>query len=69
MTCGTSCAKAASQSLRLARDKFGVSWQIIPNSLGKMLGDKDPEKSKRVMQGDAPDGEIDVAKLKEAYEQ
>jgi predicted 3-demethylubiquinone-9 3-methyltransferase (glyoxalase superfamily) len=51
------------------RDKFGVSWQIIPNSLGKMLGDKDPEKSKRVMQAMLQMAKIDIAKLKEAYEQ
>src|SRR5690349_12785245 len=30
------------------KDKYGVSWQIIPTDLGKMLGDKDPEKSKNV---------------------
>lgn len=50
------------------RDKFGVSWQIIPDSLGKMLGDKDPEKSKRVMQAMLQMAKIDIAKLKEAYE-
>lgn len=32
------------------RDKFGVSWQIIPPILGQMLGDKDREKANRVMQ-------------------
>ena len=31
------------------KDKYGLSWQIIPSALGKMLGDKDPEKSQRVM--------------------
>lgn len=31
------------------RDKFGVSWQIIPSIIGELLQDKDPERSKRVM--------------------
>lgn len=31
------------------KDKFGVSWQIIPAALGRLLADKDPEKSQRVM--------------------
>jgi predicted 3-demethylubiquinone-9 3-methyltransferase (glyoxalase superfamily) len=32
------------------KDRFGVSWQIVPNALGQMLGDPDPEKAGRVMQ-------------------
>src|SRR5215510_8675385 len=32
------------------KDKYGLSWQIIPTALGKMLGDPDPKKSGRVMQ-------------------
>ena len=32
------------------KDRYGLSWQIIPTVLGKLLQDKDPEKSKRVMQ-------------------
>ena len=32
------------------QDKYGLSWQIIPSVLGEMLGDKDPEKAKRVVQ-------------------
>ena len=31
------------------KDRYGLSWQIVPPVLGEMLGDKDPEKSKRVM--------------------
>src|SRR5438445_1060721 len=32
------------------KDRFGLSWQIVPTALGEMLGDKDPEKAGRVMQ-------------------
>jgi predicted 3-demethylubiquinone-9 3-methyltransferase (glyoxalase superfamily) len=50
------------------RDKFGVSWQIIPTALGKFLQDKDPEKSKRVMQAMLQMDKIDIKGLKQAYE-
>jgi predicted 3-demethylubiquinone-9 3-methyltransferase (glyoxalase superfamily) len=50
------------------KDKYGLSWQIIPSALGKMLGDKDPEKSKRVMQAMLQMDKIDVKRLQEAYE-
>jgi predicted 3-demethylubiquinone-9 3-methyltransferase (glyoxalase superfamily) len=50
------------------QDKFGLSWQIIPTDLGKMLGDKDPEKSKRVMQAMLMMDKIDIKKLKQAYD-
>lgn len=49
------------------KDKFGLSWQIIPNALGEMLGDKDPAKSQAVMQAMLRMRKIDIAKLKEAY--
>ena len=51
------------------KDKFGLSWQIIPSALGQMLGDKDPEKSKRVMQAMLQMNKIDIKALKRAYEQ
>ena len=51
------------------KDKFGVSWQIIPTALGELLGDKDAEKSKRVMEAMLLMHKIDVEKLKQAYEQ
>ena len=50
------------------KDKFGVSWQIIPRALGELLGDKDPKKSSRVMQAMLKMGKIDIAGLKQAYE-
>jgi predicted 3-demethylubiquinone-9 3-methyltransferase (glyoxalase superfamily) len=51
------------------KDQFGLSWQIIPSALGQMLGDKDPEKSKRVMQAMLQMNKIDINALKQAYEQ
>ena len=51
------------------RDKFGLSWQIIPSVLGELLRDKDPEKSKRVMEAMLKMNKIDIAALKRAYEQ
>ena len=49
------------------KDKYGLSWQIIPPILGKYLADKDREKAGRVMQAMMLMGKIDIAKLKEAY--
>jgi predicted 3-demethylubiquinone-9 3-methyltransferase (glyoxalase superfamily) len=51
------------------KDKFGVSWQIIPSVLGEMLGDKDPEKAGRVMQAMLKMNKIDIKGLKDAYNQ
>ena len=50
------------------KDKYGLSWQIIPSALGKMLGDKDPEKSKRVMEAMLQMDKIDIKGLQKAYE-
>lgn len=50
-------------------DKFGVSWQIIPTALGKMLSDPDPVKSKNAMNAMLQMDKIDIARLKQAYEQ
>ncbi len=49
------------------KDKFGVSWQVVPTVLGEMLRDKDPEKAKRVTQAMLQMDKMDIAKLKEAY--
>jgi predicted 3-demethylubiquinone-9 3-methyltransferase (glyoxalase superfamily) len=51
------------------KDKFGISWQIIPTALGKLMNDKDPEKSKRVMQAMLQMDKINIEGLKKAYEQ
>lgn len=51
------------------KDKFGLSWQIIPSVLLKMLADKDAGKSKRVMETMLAMSKIDINELKHAYEQ
>ena len=50
------------------QDKYGLSWQVIPTVLGELLRDKDPQKSKRVMQAMLKMTKIDIKKLKQAYE-
>ncbi len=50
------------------KDRYGLSWQIIPKQLGVMMSDKDPEKAGRVMQAMLQMKKIDIQKLKEAYE-
>jgi predicted 3-demethylubiquinone-9 3-methyltransferase (glyoxalase superfamily) len=50
------------------QDKFGVSWQIVPTILSKLLGDKDPEKSRRVMKAMLQMNKIEIEPLKRAYE-
>jgi len=51
------------------KDKYGLSWQIIPSALGEMLGDKDPEKSRRVMKAMLQMDKIDIKGLEQAYKQ
>lgn len=51
------------------KDKFGVSWQIVPIELNDMICDPDPEKSQRVMKALLQtEKKIDIKTLKEAYE-
>jgi len=51
------------------KDKYGVSWQIVPTVLGEMLQDKDPKKSGRVMNALLQMKKIDIRTLEKAYEQ
>ncbi len=51
------------------KDKFGLSWQIIPTTLGDMLGDPDPEKAKRAMNAMLQMRKIDIAALEQARDQ
>jgi predicted 3-demethylubiquinone-9 3-methyltransferase (glyoxalase superfamily) len=50
------------------KDKFGLSWQIVPKQLGELMGDPDPEKSQRVMQAMLKMKKIIVADLQKAYD-
>jgi predicted 3-demethylubiquinone-9 3-methyltransferase (glyoxalase superfamily) len=50
------------------KDKYGVSWQIVPIVLMEMLQDPDPVKSQRVMQAMMKMGKIDIAALRAAYD-
>ncbi len=50
------------------KDRFGVSWQIIPTALGEFMDDSDPERSARVVQAMLKMVKIDIAGLKKAYE-
>jgi len=51
------------------KDRYGVSWQIIPSALGEMMQDKDPEKSRSVMEAMLKMDKIDIKTLGQAYEQ
>ena len=51
------------------KDKYGLSWQIVPTALGQLMNDKDPEKAKRVTQAMLQMGKIEIKKLQEAYDQ
>ncbi len=50
------------------QDKYGLSWQIIPTILGKLLGDKDPVKANRAMQAMLQMKKIDINGLQRAYD-
>ena len=50
------------------QDKYGVSWQIVPTTLGKLLGDKDPVKANRVMQAMMQMKKLDIKGLQQAYD-
>jgi predicted 3-demethylubiquinone-9 3-methyltransferase (glyoxalase superfamily) len=50
------------------KDKFGLSWQIVPNALGRLLSDKDAVKSKRVLDALMQMKKLDVDRLQQAYD-
>jgi predicted 3-demethylubiquinone-9 3-methyltransferase (glyoxalase superfamily) len=49
------------------KDKYGLSWQIIPAILGELMNDKDPRKAGNVMEAMFTMGKIDIAALKKAH--
>jgi predicted 3-demethylubiquinone-9 3-methyltransferase (glyoxalase superfamily) len=51
------------------KDKYGLSWQVVPTVLVEMIQDKDAEKSKRVMQAMLQMDKLDINTLKQAYQQ
>jgi predicted 3-demethylubiquinone-9 3-methyltransferase (glyoxalase superfamily) len=51
------------------KDKFGLSWQVIPRRLYELLQDEDPQKANRVMQAMLQMQKIDIAELERAYAQ
>jgi predicted 3-demethylubiquinone-9 3-methyltransferase (glyoxalase superfamily) len=50
------------------KDKYGLSWQVVPTILGELYQSKDPEKSERVMKAMLQMDKLDIATLKQAYE-
>jgi predicted 3-demethylubiquinone-9 3-methyltransferase (glyoxalase superfamily) len=50
------------------KDKYGLSWQIIPTALGQMLSDPNPEKAGRAMQAMLQMNKIDIEGLRQAFE-
>jgi len=51
------------------KDKYGLSWQIVPAVLGELMSDPDPEKSKRVMTAMLKMTKMDIKGLQQAYDQ
>ena len=49
------------------KDKYGVSWQVVPTVLVEMVGDPDSQKSQRAMQVMLQMKKLDIAELKRAY--
>jgi predicted 3-demethylubiquinone-9 3-methyltransferase (glyoxalase superfamily) len=50
------------------KDKYGLSWQVVPSILGELVGDPDPQKSKRVIEAMFRMKKIDIDALKRGYE-
>ena len=62
------CAGGQPSQCGWLKDRYGLSWQIIPKALGELLGGKDPEKAGRAMKAMLQMQKIDVKKLKDAYD-
>jgi predicted 3-demethylubiquinone-9 3-methyltransferase (glyoxalase superfamily) len=68
MSCGRS-SPPADEKCKCAwlKDKFGVSWQIVPQALRELIGDKDPVQSQRVSKAMLQMTKIDIEGLQRAY--
>ena len=55
-----------SQSCGWVTDKFGVTWQIVPDRLGELLADPDPERANRAMQAMLQMDKIEIKGLEDA---
>ena len=64
---GKLSADPKSEQCGWLKDKFGLSWQITPSAMGRMLADKDPKKVARVVQAFLPMKKFDIAALEKAY--
>jgi predicted 3-demethylubiquinone-9 3-methyltransferase (glyoxalase superfamily) len=51
------------------KDRYGMSWQIVPRALGELMQDPDPEKSRRVMEAMLKMHKIDITELRRAHAQ
>jgi predicted 3-demethylubiquinone-9 3-methyltransferase (glyoxalase superfamily) len=60
-------AGGQTQACGWLKDKFGLSWQVVPSVLGELMQDKDPQKSKRVMEAMLQMVKFDIARLKAAH--
>ena len=50
------------------KDRYGVSWQIVPTALGEMMKDKDRQKARRVAEAMMKMVKLDIAGLRKAYD-
>ena len=50
------------------KDRFGLSWQVAPKALPKLLGGSDPARTKRVVDAMMPMSKLDLARLRQAYD-
>ena len=50
------------------KDRYGLSWQVVPTLLDELIPDPDPEKSQRVVQAMLQMGKIEIEPLRRAYE-
>ena len=60
-------AGGQTQACGWLKDKFGLSWQVVPSVLGELMQDKDPQKSKRVMEAMLQMVKLDIARLQAAH--